>query len=395
MDARYFVVFGACLTQFTIIGLLFSYSLFFKIFETEYGWSRTLLSSATSLAFLMMGVLAILTGRLSDRYGPRRVLCVSGVLYGLGYAMLSQASEPWHLFLIFGTFIGLGMSTHDVVTLSTIAGWFERRRGMMSGVVKVGTAAGQVAMPPIAAVLIVTLGWRMALMTLGLCAAALLLLAALSMSRPPSQSAASGAPAAGLSFTDARRTRAFWTLCAIQFMFFPALMTIPLHIAVHGMDLGMTPAGAAGLISTVGAASIAGRLVIGTSVDRIGGRSAFILCFAPLIGSLFALSQTTETTALFVAVAVYGFAHGGLFTIVSPTVATLFGMRAHGAIFGTVLFFGTIGGSAGPIAAGAVFDLTGGYDLAFIGLSALAALGLMLVLTLPSAPLTKRAAPAA
>jgi MFS family permease len=87
---------------------------------------------------------------------------------------------------------------------------------------------------------------------------------------------------------------------------------------------------------------------------------------------------------LFAAVAVYGFAHGGFFTVMSPTVAEYFGLQAHGAIFGLVLFSGTIGGAAGPILAGRIFDLTNSYALAFTALAALATLGLALVLRLPS-----------
>lgn len=385
MQSRYIVVFGACLTQFTVIGLLFSYGLFFKVFETEFGWSRTMLSACSALSFLMMGVLAIGGGRLNDRFGPRRVLGFTGITYGIGYALISQVSEPWQLFLIFGTFIGLGLGTHDVVTLSTIARWFESRRGIMTAVVKVGTAAGQIAVPPLAAILIVSLGWRSAVITLGLSAAALLLIAALAMKRPP---VITGAGASitqiGLSYASARRSRIFWTLCAIQFLFFPSLMTVPLHLAIHGMDLGMTPAKAATLLSVIGASSIAGRLVVGGLIDRIGGRNALILCFAALILSLIAFLNTVAHWPLFTVVALYGFGHGGFFTVVSPTVAEYFGMRAHGAIFGTVLFFGTIGGSIGPILAGLVFDKTGSYQFAFLGLAVLAVTGLALVLTLPA-----------
>lgn len=385
MERRYIVLFGACLTQFTIIGLLFSYGLFFKVFEDEYGWSRTLLSACSALAFFMMGALAIVGGRLNDRFGPRPVLATTGLLYGIGFALISQVTEPWQLFLIFGTFIGLGMSTHDVVTLSTIARWFDRRRGMMSGVVKVGTAVGQMALPPLAAILILALGWRMALVALGLGGALLLLIAAFAMARPAGGgvAAAAAGPAEGATYGAARRTRTFWTLCAIQFLFFPSLMTIPLHIAVHGMDMGMAPPLAAGLLSVIGGASVAGRLLVGALADRIGGRLAFVFCFTPLIAGLLAFPGVAPGPALYGAVAVYGFAHGGLFTIVSPTVASYFGMRAHGAIFGTVLFFGTIGGSIGPIAAGWIHDATGDYLLAFRGLAVLAATGLALALSLP------------
>jgi len=136
------VVFGACLTQFTVIGLLFAYGVFFKVFEDEFGWSRTLLSSCSSVAFLVMGTLAIVGGRMSDRYGPRIVLCISGALFSLGFVLASQLSQPRQLIVVFGLLLGVGLSTHDVVTLSTVARWFERKRGIMTGVVKTGTAVG-------------------------------------------------------------------------------------------------------------------------------------------------------------------------------------------------------------------------------------------------------------
>ena len=385
MDSRYVVVFGACLTQFTIVGLLFSYGLFFGVFEDEFGWSRTMLSSCSALAFFMMGALAIVGGRLNDRFGPRRVLAASGVIYGLGFALISQVSQFWQLFVIFGVFIGIGLSTHDVVTLSIIGRWFEHRRGIMTGVVKVGTAIGQISGPPIAALLILTFGWRVAAMILGISAIALLVTSALMVKNPPVSSGRVAGPAAGgLTYRAARKTRLFWTLCAIQFLFFPSLMTVPLHLAIHGMDLGMTAPRAAMLLSVIGASSIAGRLIVGGLVDRIGGKNAFVLCFVFLIASLFALMGITEHGRLFFGVAVYGFGHGGFFVIVSPIVAAYFGMRAHGAIFGTVLFFGTIGASVGPILAGLVFDTTGSYQLAFLGLAIFAVVGLLLVLTLPT-----------
>jgi len=385
LDKRYLIVLGACLTQFTIIGLLFSYGLFFKALEAEFGWSRTLLSSCTSIAFLVMGSLAFFGGRLNDRYGPRVVLTVAGTLCGLGYALLSQVTQPWQLFAIFGLLIGVGMSSHDVVTLSTIARWFHQRRGIMTGVVKVGTAAGQIAVPPIAALLIAIYDWRQALIILGVAAIALLLAAASLMKSPPAAAGSgNGADVAGYSFQEARRTRTLWMICAIQFLFFPTLTTIPLHIVVHGMDLGMSAGQAAILLSVMGAASVAGRLSIGTLADRIGGRRALIICFAPIIASLLAFLFIAAPETLFAAVAVYGFSHGGFFTIMSPTVAEYFGLRAHGAIFGLILFFGTIGGAAGPLLAGQVFDRTESYGPAFVTLAAMAVLGLALAFRLPA-----------
>ena len=385
LDKRYLIVLGACLTQFTAIGLLFSYGLFFKALEVEYGWSRTLLSSCISLAFVVMGILAFFCGHLSDRYGPRLVLAVSGSFFGIGYALLSQVTEPWQLFAIFGLFIGVGLATHDVVTLSTVARQFGRRRGIMTGVVKVGTAAGQISIPPVAAFLIATFDWRLALTILGSGSVALLLFGALLMKGPPAGGGTnSGTDETGFRIREARGSRILWMICAIQFSSFTALITVPLHIVVHGMDLGMTPGLAAMLLSTMGASSIAGRLSVGALVDRIGGRRALILCFVPLIASLLTFLFTAAPWLLFVAVAIYGLAHGGFFTAMSPTIAEYFGLKAHGAIFGIVVFVGTIGGAAGPILAGSIFDLTDSYALAFTALAALAALGFALALRLPS-----------
>lgn len=384
-DERYPIVLGAWLTQFMIIGLLFSYGLFFKFFEEEFGWSRTLLSACTSISFLTMGLLAAFGGRLNDRFGPRPVLAFTGFMCGLGYALMPSVSQPWQLFALFGVFVGLGMTTHDVVTLSTIARWFHKRRGVMTGFVKVGTAAGQIAVPPIAALLIAGYGWRSALTMIGIFAIGLLILAAILMKRPPQGDvAAQQVGSSGFSFSEALRTRNLWMLCAIQFLFFPPLMTIPLHIVVHGMDSGMSTGAAAGLLSTIGGASIAGRMLIGTVIDRIGARKSMILCFLPLIASLLGFLVLHTPVELYAAVVVYGLGHGGFFTIVSPTVAEHFGLKSHGALFGFIVFFGTIGGAAGPVLAGRIFDMTQSYDLAFVMLTVLAVLGLVLALLLPA-----------
>lgn len=383
-DPRYAVVVGACLTQFTIVGLMFAYSIFFKTFEDEFGWSRTVLSAAMSLAFLVMGLLAGVMGHLGDRLGPRRVLAVTGLAYGIGYALISQVTEPWQLFVIFAVFIGLGMSTHDVVTLSTVARCFDKRRGMMTGVVKSGTAAGQMVLPVFAAFLIAAIGWRSTALALGLGAVVSLLIGAFLIGirvKPAETSASTSGPNTGLG--DAVKSRLFWTLCAIQFLFFPTLSTVPLHLPVHGMDLGLSTASAAGLLSVIAGASVVGRLAIGAFADRIGGKRGFILCLLPLIGSLAAFVVIDDPTVLFVVALCYGFGHGGLFTIVAPTVAEYFGTRSVGAIFGSIVFFGTVGGAIGPILAGRIFDMTGNYAIAFLTLAGMALLALVLVLTLP------------
>lgn len=379
------IVLGASIVQFTVIGGVFAFGVFFSVLESELGWSRTIMSACTSLAFLIMGLLAIVAGRLNDHFGPRWVLVASGLVYGCGYTLLSTVNEPWQAIVVFGLAVGIGMSTHDIVTLSTIARWFNKKRGRMTGVVKVGTACGQITVPLVAALLIGQYGWRQSFFFMGIIALILLLLAAwLIGDKPPTTSGAENDPIEyeGLTFTEVRRTRQFWLFCAMQLLLFPALMTIPVHIAIHAEDLGFDAPSAAAVLSSIGAVSILGRLTLGWGIDQIGGKRGYIICFTLLLISLLFLRQINDPRYLFGFALIYGFAHGGFFTVISPTIAEYFGMRAIGTIFGAIVFFGAFSGAAGPLVAGWIFDSTGSYDLAFVLLSVLAAIGLMLALRL-------------
>lgn len=384
-SSRYIVVAGGCLVQFTVIGFLFSFSIYFPEIEKELGWSRTLISLGLSLSTLAMGSFAILGGRLSDRLGPRRVMLASGVIYAFGIFLLSLMTAPWQYLLIYTMLLGVGLATHDVVTLSTVGKWFDKKRGLMTGVVKTGTAAGQVLVPPLAAVLIAWVGWRGGLMWFSVGALVLLVMAAL-MLRAPSEAearAASSAPGGGLSYSEARKTRTFWTIAIVQVLFFPTMMTVPFHLGVHAQDLGRSPEQAALLLSVLGGASVAGRLVLGSAADRLGGKNAYLIALTGLFAALSLLPFVTTPVALTAVVALYGVGHGALFVIPSPTVARYFGMRAHGQIFGTVIFSGTLGGAVGPTLAGWIFDTWGSYTPAFLILAACALVAIVLVLTLP------------
>jgi MFS family permease len=103
---------------------------------------------------LIHGLFGILAGRMNDKIGPRVLVTATGITVGLAYLLMSLLQEPWQLYLFFGVLVGIGISTTDIITLSTVARWFIKRRGMISGIVKIGTGFGQFAMPMIAAALI-------------------------------------------------------------------------------------------------------------------------------------------------------------------------------------------------------------------------------------------------
>ncbi len=155
-----------------------------------------------------------------------------------------------------------------------------------------------------------------------------------------------------------------------------------MHIVPYARDLGLAPAYAAGVLSTIGGVSILGRIVMGAANDRIGGKRALIICLIVLFCGLIWLQLATEAWMLFLFAAIYGFAHGGFFTVVSPMVAELFGTDSHGLLFGIILFSGTLGGAVGPLMAGRTFDVTGSYRMVFLVLSVLTLIGFVLIILL-------------
>ena len=396
MITKYFygynIVASGFIIQAVAIGAMFTYGVFFKEFQAEFGWSRSTVSGASSLAFLVMGAAGILAGRLNDRIGPKGLIVASGISMGLGYLLMSQLQAPWQLYLLYGLLVGIGFSTHDVITLSTVARWFSKRRGMMSGIVKVGTGSGQLVVPLIATALIAAYGWRNAYLIIGAAVLVILVAVAQVLRRDPqalgllpddgghdSNSIVIGAKEPGVSMRAAARMREFWTICVAEFTIFFCLLTMIVHIVPYATDQGLSATAAAGVLATIGGVSMLGRAAMGVTNDRIGGKRSLIICFIILLGGLIWLQVAREAWMLFLFAPIYGFAHGGFFTVISPTVAELFGTDSHGLLFGVVLASGTVGGAIGQWLAGSTFDVTGSYQLVFLILTGLAVAGLILV----------------
>ena len=395
----YNIVTAGFFVQGICIGAMFTFGVFFKEFQQEFGWSRGLISGASSLAFFVMGLGAIFFGTLNDRFGPRIILTVSGILMGAGYLLMPFIQAPWQLYLLYGVLVGIGFSTHDVITLSTVARWFIRLRGRMTGLTKVGTGVGQFVAPIVATTLIALYGWRNAYLIIGGFSLIMLVLLAQLMKPDPqsigllpdggSNTGTDGAAnngAESFSSREAFRTLQFWIICIVEFTVFFCLFTIIVHIIPHARDQGLEPTLAAAVLSTIGSVSIVGRLVTGSLIDRIGGKRTLIFCFIILISSFIWLQFAAETWMLFVFAVIYGFAHGGFFTVMSPLIAERFGTDSLGQLFGIVLFVGTLGGTVGPTLSGYIFDFTGSYQASFAMLTGIAILGLVLILMLSKKP---------
>ena len=398
MRKRYFYGYNIVAAGFFIQaaggGALATYGLFFNFIQGDFGWERATISGATSLTFFVMGTAGIVCGRLTDRIGPRLIMTVAGLVLGAGYLLMNSLSSPVQLYVAMGVLVGAGMSTQDVPTLSTIARWFVRRRGMMSGIVKVGTGFGQMVFPLAVGVLIAAHGWRNAYLFIGFAVLGMVVVSAQVLRRDPGgmglrpdgESAVPGTVTRvqeeGLEYRVAVRTRQFWLVCVANFLMVYCLITMLVHLVPHAVDLGITVGRAGLLVSVMGGVSMAARLGMGTAADRIGARRAFLVCFIVLLVGFLWQRSASVMWMLVLYAAADGFARGGSFAVISPMVAELFGTRAHGSLFGIVNFAGTVGGALGPLAAGWTFDRQQSYESVFVLLVVLAAVGIGVTLLL-------------
>ncbi len=393
----YIIVLACFLIQGIGLGAFLAFGVFFKPLLAEFGWSRATISGASSLAFLLMGFLGILAGNLNDKFGPRIVMAVTGVFYGSGHFLLSQLNSVWQLYLFFGLVVGIGLSSIDVIALTTTARWFVRRRGMMTGLVKVGTGAGQLVMPLLASIFIIDYGWRYAYIFIGIIVLVFVIGSGQLLRRDPGQMGqlpdGGREPATGqldlseggLSLQEALRSGQFWMVCIISFLAGYCMLTIMVHIVPHATDIGIEQIKSAGVLSTIGGVSMVGRLSTGIAIDRIGNTKSMIICFILLIASFLWLLVAGEMWMLYLFAMVYGVAHGGFFTVLSPIVAELFGIGSHGVLFGIVAFSLAVGGAIGPVLAGHIFDIVRSYQLVFLILGGVGIAGLFLTLFLKQA----------
>lgn len=394
------VITAACFSiQAVGVGTYISFGVFFNPLMEAFDWSRGAISGASSAAFFITGLVGILVGRLNDRFGPRMLMSIAAVFLGLGFALMSQVSTLIQLYLVFGLVFGIGLSTVDVIALSTIARWFALNRGKMTGIVKVGTGAGQFTIPIVASLLIAATGYQTAFIILGISAFALLMIIAQFLYRDPdiytatqtgpvvpvptvSDAVIRPVQTAGIDYSLALKSPKLWLLCLSNLLLVFCLMSIMLHIVPFARDMGIPPHRAAGILATIGAVSMAGRFAGGVLIDRTGSKRIMVISFILLITALIWLTRADTLWELYAFATIYGIAHGGFFTAISPIVAELFGIRAHGGLFGIVVCFGTTGGALGPFATGLMFDRFLNYTAAFSALILIAAIAFVLMLCL-------------
>ena len=390
----YFVVGASLLIMSTMWAVYYAFGVFFKPVLNEFGWTRAMTAGAFSLASMMNGFLTVAMGGLTDKFGPRVVMTLCGLLLGLGFILMSQIAAVLHLYLFYGILVGAGMSGSFIPLLSTVARWFLKRRGLMTGIVAAGTGVGALIGPPIASRFIATYGWRASYTILGSIVLLIVVLFAQFIRRDPIQ--VGQVPygenqigqnrlnlrSNGFSLREAGYTLQFWVCLAAAFCYGFCVFTIMVHIVPHAIGLGISAIRAASLLATIGGINILGKIVFGRVGDAIGSRQTLILGFIFTSAALIWLVPAKTEWMLFPIAGIFGLGYGGVSVSHSPLTAELFGLKSHGMIFGVIGIGVAIGAAMGPLLTGYLFDVTNSYQMAFLLCAMVSIAGIILPLFL-------------
>lgn len=385
----YLVVGASLLIMSMMWSVYYAFGVFFKPVLNEFGWTKAMTSGAFSLAAMMNGSLTVAVGGLTDKFGPRMVMTVCGLFLGLGFMLMSQISAIFHLYLFYGILVGAGMSGSFIPLTSTVARWFFKRRGLMTGIVAAGSGVGALIGPVVASRLIPIYGWRMSYAILGSITLLTVVLAAQLIKRDPTQvgqvpygenqmkQGESNLRVEGFSLRQAVYSAQFWVFFTTGFCYGYCVFAIVVHITPHAIESGISAVRAANILATVGGLAILGKVMIGRVGDIVGTRRTLILGFILMSVALIWLVPAKMAWMLFLIAGLFGFAYGGISVSHSPLVAELFGLRSHGLIFGVFGISVSLGGAMGPLLTGYLFDVTNSYQMAFLLCSVISLTGIL------------------
>jgi MFS family permease len=328
-------------------------------------------------------------GRLTDHWGPRRVIAIGGCCLGAALAGMAAVTRLWEPYVLYGLVAAAGMGTAYVPCNATVVKWFVRRRGLAIGLASTGASVGTAALPPLAQTLVDARGWRVAYVIFGIGVFVILALVALAMRRDPEslglgpdgqQAVVADRVGDSWALDRAARTSTFWLLwAAFSATWIPVFIPL-VHLVRHARDLGFTPLIAASLMSALGVGAVIGRLVMGVVSDRLGRRPTIAVAMALQAAAFAAFAVVRELGALYATALLLGYSYGVVSTLFTALIGDLFGRAQAGTLVGVLFAMAGSMAGVGPLIAGALYDATGGYGPAFAVAAALnvVAVGLLL-----------------
>ncbi len=360
----------------------YTFGVFVQPMIDKFGWTRAAISGSASVRSIAAGIASPLVGVLSDKYGPRKFILGGIILVGAGYLLASRITDLWHLYILLSLFIGIGMVTLFIPTVSIVTRWFGGKATLANGVVMSGFGFAQIILPPVATYIILKFGLEACFIFLAIIAWVMGSIAWHFIRTPPGavntlqpESFKPGPPETGKALPEANRQyklsdvlrkKTFWILFVIFMIVANSYQMIMLHIVAAAIDAGITYGAAAVILTLSGITCTVGRLTAGLVANKIGNKTTLALCLAIQALFLFPLAGASDLVVFYAVTAIYALGYGAVTPLIPALAGEYFGTRQIGSIFGILAIAYTSGAAIGPLLAGYVFDVTGSYDIAFL-----------------------------
>jgi MFS family permease len=397
----WWIVFAGTVVLFVSSGIgFYGHGVILDPLRTAHGWSKATISSAVTLYFLTAGIMGMLIGRRIDKYGPKWVLIIGSIVIGSGFFFLSLVAAVWQLYAIY-LLMAIGFSCTSLVPVNTlITNWFIRKRGFAMSLTNTGLSAGGIVLVPFASYLISDWGLKITLPILGAIFWVVIIPTAIFFikQRPsdlqqfpdgsppetlsPDKSAPPYSQAAQLrvwSRTQALHTAAFWSIVVAFLLALSGQIAFLVHqVSFLSQHLGIT--GAARAVSVTAAASIVGRLFLGTFVDRCDKRYVIMVCFLIQAIAVITLAYYSEAVILYLGTFAFGLTMGSIIMLQSLIIGECFGLVSFATVSGVAGLFTMSGAAFGPTIAGFIYDTTQSYQMAFTIFAALSIVAIFVIL---------------
>lgn len=365
-----------------------AYPLFLKSWSAAFGAPISTLQLGMGMCGIACAIGAPITGMFADRY-PARALVVPGlILTALFFFGISLATSTWQYLVLYGAVSPLALCLSGSVPANAVLSrWFSKRLGLALGLSGFGLGATGIVLPPILAVAIPALGWRMVWQIGGLLVVAIALpFAWLGLRNKPQPS--DGFAYIGSQNDEAARahcgldgeipslgrifaSRTFWLLILTYSPMMAIYGGCGQNIAPIAATRGLGEGTASLMLSLFCAAQLLATLAAGMASDRIGNRIPLgAFAFVAATGAaLVALGTNGVTLALGIMMAGMG---GAFWPLLASALATEFGPRGVGRGFGMVTLFLPLSVLA-PFGVARTQELLGSYVPPLLFLTALGA----------------------
>ena len=388
MESRraWVVVWATFVCLAVIFGVSYSFAAFFENFAKEFAAQRADVSWIFGLCGLVYFVLGAGGGMLADRWGPRLV-CMTGMVFiAMGLFLTSLAQSLTTVYLSYGLLVGLGIAFVYTPSIASVQPWFNKRRGLASGIASSGVGAGTLILPVVVSYLLTEINWREALQLMSFGVLMIGLTAGFLLKRAPNLSGNTSGQLPGLTLSAALKTPSFKWLYMGTLLGAPVMFVPFAHISAAARDAGVPDAQAVGLVGLIGIGSLVGRFAIGWLADRMG-RIKTLMLMQGLMGLSYLVWAGAQDRWVFAVFALwFGLSYGSIVSLLPAICMDLFGGRAVSAIIGTLYTGAALGNLLGPVLAGQVFDMTQSYTLVIwitLGISALATYSCWRILKYP------------